>query len=223
MFAVWLLEGIRTEFIVFALGARVLMRLCPPNRHRCEGSTGHLCLHGNQMHQRWVHEWPRPGTQWLPRWDNCPTLAHQVPLHSAGVLPQVSVNLFIFLIIWWNPAALCSSRLWMSVLNTGFVTFVCLCFNFSLIRGYSNNKEDYHKSIFVLCDKGGYRLKDNVQFHLYISTSPCGDARIFSPHEAGVEGTQPRVSSPAQLSRAFSLVSSSLVFSVDDRFCFFLI
>ncbi|XP_040056754.1 double-stranded RNA-specific editase 1 isoform X1 [Gasterosteus aculeatus] len=48
-------------------------------------------------------------------------------------------------------------------------------------------KEDHQRSIFVPCDKGGYRLKDNVQFHLYISTSPCGDARIFSPHEAGVE------------------------------------
>ncbi|XP_076858570.1 double-stranded RNA-specific editase 1 isoform X1 [Brachyhypopomus gauderio] len=51
----------------------------------------------------------------------------------------------------------------------------------------SNNKEDHEKSIFMQCDKHGYRLKDNVQFHLYISTSPCGDARIFSPHEAGVE------------------------------------
>ncbi|XP_051998172.1 double-stranded RNA-specific editase 1-like isoform X1 [Xyrauchen texanus] len=52
----------------------------------------------------------------------------------------------------------------------------------------SNNKEEQQKSIFTQCDKRGYRLKDNVQFHLYISTSPCGDARIFSPHEAGVEG-----------------------------------
>jgi double stranded RNA-specific editase B len=24
-----------------------------------------------------------------------------------------------------------------------------------------------------------------VRFHLYINTAPCGDARIFSPHEAG--------------------------------------
>ena len=29
----------------------------------------------------------------------------------------------------------------------------------------------------------GYRLRDNVRFHLYINTAPCGDARIFSPHE----------------------------------------
>lgn len=32
-------------------------------------------------------------------------------------------------------------------------------------------------------DGRGFRLKDSVQFHLYISTAPCGDARIFSPHE----------------------------------------
>lgn len=53
----------------------------------------------------------------------------------------------------------------------------------------SNHEEDKHKSIFTSRDdQQGFQLKDNVQFHLYISTSPCGDARIFSPHEAGVEG-----------------------------------
>ncbi|XP_049425885.1 double-stranded RNA-specific editase 1-like isoform X1 [Epinephelus fuscoguttatus] len=53
----------------------------------------------------------------------------------------------------------------------------------------SNHEEEQQKSIFTRCDNRlGFRLKENVQFHLYISTSPCGDARIFSPHEAGVEG-----------------------------------
>ncbi|CAO1393500.1 unnamed protein product [Diamesa hyperborea] len=28
-----------------------------------------------------------------------------------------------------------------------------------------------------------YKLKENIQVHLYINTAPCGDARVFSPHE----------------------------------------
>ncbi|XP_077292509.1 adenosine deaminase acting on RNA isoform X2 [Arctopsyche grandis] len=30
---------------------------------------------------------------------------------------------------------------------------------------------------------GGYQVRGSYRFHLYISTAPCGDARIFSPHE----------------------------------------
>ncbi|CAG9789877.1 unnamed protein product [Diatraea saccharalis] len=30
---------------------------------------------------------------------------------------------------------------------------------------------------------GGYQLKRDRQIHLYVSTAPCGDSRIFSPHE----------------------------------------
>ncbi|CAH1987164.1 unnamed protein product [Acanthoscelides obtectus] len=40
------------------------------------------------------------------------------------------------------------------------------------------------KSIFEKRPNGsGYKLKDGIEFHLYINTAPCGDARIFSPHE----------------------------------------
>lgn len=43
---------------------------------------------------------------------------------------------------------------------------------------------DAQKSIFKPRDDGnGYKLKDGIEFHLYISTAPCGDARVFSPHE----------------------------------------
>ncbi|XP_076975273.1 double-stranded RNA-specific editase 1 isoform X2 [Tamandua tetradactyla] len=50
-----------------------------------------------------------------------------------------------------------------------------------------NNKDDQKRSIFQKSERGGFKLKENVQFHLYISTSPCGDARIFSPHEPVLE------------------------------------
>lgn len=41
------------------------------------------------------------------------------------------------------------------------------------------------KSIFVPDPSGkGFKLRNDIKFHLYISTAPCGDARIFSPHEA---------------------------------------
>lgn len=40
-------------------------------------------------------------------------------------------------------------------------------------------------SIFMRSSQIGqlYKLKDRYHFHLYINTAPCGDARIFSPHE----------------------------------------
>ena len=36
---------------------------------------------------------------------------------------------------------------------------------------------------------GGFKIKPGVSFHLFISTAPCGDARIFSLHEQPTEDT----------------------------------
>ncbi|XP_055209729.2 double-stranded RNA-specific editase B2 isoform X2 [Gorilla gorilla gorilla] len=47
----------------------------------------------------------------------------------------------------------------------------------------SKRREDSERSIFVRLKEGGYRLQENILFHLYVSTSPCGDARLHSPYE----------------------------------------
>lgn len=47
----------------------------------------------------------------------------------------------------------------------------------------SEDGQGEEESIFEKREGGGFNLKDNIDIHLFISTSPCGDARIFSPHE----------------------------------------
>ncbi|XP_050738043.1 double-stranded RNA-specific editase 1-like isoform X2 [Eriocheir sinensis] len=38
-------------------------------------------------------------------------------------------------------------------------------------------------------DTKGFRVKPEYKFHLYINTAPCGDARIFAPHEEEADRT----------------------------------
>ncbi|XP_018332078.1 double-stranded RNA-specific editase Adar isoform X4 [Agrilus planipennis] len=45
-------------------------------------------------------------------------------------------------------------------------------------------KGEEHNSVFEpRPDNTGFRLRRHIKFHLYISTAPCGDARIFSPND----------------------------------------
>uniref|UniRef100_A0A8D0PZJ0 Adenosine deaminase RNA specific B1 n=1 Tax=Sus scrofa TaxID=9823 RepID=A0A8D0PZJ0_PIG len=74
-----------------------------------------------------------------------------------------------------------------------------LRFLYTQLELYLSSRDDKKRSIFEPSERGGFKLKENVQFHLYISTSPCGDARIFSPHEPILEGTRPGLS-PAAVS-----------------------
>ncbi|CAH1127042.1 unnamed protein product [Ceutorhynchus assimilis] len=55
-------------------------------------------------------------------------------------------------------------------------------------------------SIFVARDDNcGYKLAKGIEFHLFINTAPCGDARIFSPHEDSVVDRHPNRISRGQL------------------------
>ncbi|KAF2899998.1 hypothetical protein ILUMI_06191 [Ignelater luminosus] len=62
-------------------------------------------------------------------------------------------------------------------------------------------KNDVNDSIFqARSDNKGFKLKDGIDFHLYINTAPCGDARIFSPREESEETDRhPHRSSRGQL------------------------
>ncbi|KAK0076059.1 hypothetical protein PV326_011108 [Microctonus aethiopoides] len=57
----------------------------------------------------------------------------------------------------------------------------CLCeYLYQQLALHNNDRAD--ESILEPVKKG-FRLRPGIQFHLYINTAPCGDARIFSPHE----------------------------------------
>lgn len=56
-------------------------------------------------------------------------------------------------------------------------------FLYDQIEAYASRPSE---SIFEQDKNGGQRLKlkDNILFHLYISSAPCGDARIFTLNDA---------------------------------------
>lgn len=57
----------------------------------------------------------------------------------------------------------------------------CLCEY--LYKQLELHTEDKNMDSILEPAKKGFKLKQGIQFHLYINTAPCGDARIFSPHE----------------------------------------
>uniref|UniRef100_A0A3B3SF82 Adenosine deaminase RNA specific B2 (inactive) n=1 Tax=Paramormyrops kingsleyae TaxID=1676925 RepID=A0A3B3SF82_9TELE len=55
----------------------------------------------------------------------------------------------------------------------------------------SKNRADWEQSIFIRHKEASFRLRENILFHMYISTSPCGDARLNSPYEISTDRKKP--------------------------------
>jgi len=51
-------------------------------------------------------------------------------------------------------------------------------FLYGQLLDYSNGNTN---TVIEPSDSGKLRVKSDVQFHLYISTAPCGDGALFSP------------------------------------------
>lgn len=82
----------------------------------------------------------------------------------------------------------------------------------NLFCDHSKRREDWERSIFVRLKEGGYRLRENILFHLYVSTSPCGDARLNSPYEITTDRKKKNLPSP--------LCAFCLFFGLPVLFCF---
>ncbi|XP_066988616.1 double-stranded RNA-specific editase 1 isoform X3 [Macrobrachium rosenbergii] len=62
---------------------------------------------------------------------------------------------------------------------------------YNQMEKYKNTRgKDTEESIFEPAEGSkGLRVKRKYKFHLYINTAPCGDARIFAPHEEEADQT----------------------------------
>ncbi len=61
-----------------------------------------------------------------------------------------------------------------------------LRFFYDQLNLHTNGQSD--SSIFEKCENGRFKLQSGITFHLYISSTPCGDARVFSLNEENIDG-----------------------------------
>lgn len=76
------------------------------------------------------------------------------------------------LLLWYDP-------------RPGVITRLRrLCVTCGLVPLCSEPADCGEDSVFTPRPGGGYRLRDGVLFHMYVSSSPCGDARLNCPYES---------------------------------------
>ena len=110
----------------------------------------------------------------------------------AGIVMTLDLEMKKMIVVCVSTGTKCISGEYMSESGSGLndchaeiISRRCLMdFLYSqLERIVASGGQLEEESVLTRAEGGGYRVKDEVRFHLYINTAPCGDARIFSPHE----------------------------------------
>jgi len=122
-----------------------------------------------------------------------------LPQHSrrkviAGIVMTRDKDMQDMDVISVSTGTKCVNGEYMSVSGTALndchaeiISRRCLMeFLYSQLEQVAMGDGDIDGTILIKAEGGGYKLKENLRFHLYINTAPCGDARIFSPHESVV-------------------------------------
>merc|ERR1719357_2060537 len=122
-----------------------------------------------------------------------------LPQHSrrkviAGIVMTRDKDMQDMEVISVSTGTKCVNGEYMSVSGTALndchaeiISRRCLMeFLYSQLEQVAMGDGDIDGTILIKAEGGGYKLKENLRFHLYINTAPCGDARIFSPHESVV-------------------------------------
>merc|ERR1719233_2210799 len=122
-----------------------------------------------------------------------------LPQHSrrkviAGIVMTRDKDMQDMEVISVSTGTKCVNGEYMSVSGTALndchaeiISRRCLMeFLYTQLEQVARGNGDVDGTILLKAEGGGYKLKENLRFHLYINTAPCGDARIFSPHESVV-------------------------------------
>ena len=120
-----------------------------------------------------------------------------LPQHSrrkviAGIVMTKDKDMQDMEVVSVSTGTKCVNGEYMSVSGTALndchaeiISRRCLMeFLYSQLEQVAMGDGDSNGTVLIKAEAGGYKLKENIRFHLYINTAPCGDARIFSPHES---------------------------------------
>ncbi|XP_036438242.1 double-stranded RNA-specific editase B2 [Colossoma macropomum] len=121
----------------------------------------------------------------------CSSLAHTCHKGLAGIVMTRGLDVRQAEVVALSTGTKCINGEYMS--DQGLVVNDChaevtarralLRFLYSHLELHLSKRQDEQQRSIFIQHRSSFKLRENILFHMFISTSPCGDARINSPYE----------------------------------------